>query len=88
MVELPKTYFIVRLWTSKSPFVSMSTHWEEQELASGKKIPAECTIWMERGVSAGGRVLDDNAKPVVAHKVQVQTDSVALATPRRSSNLL
>jgi hypothetical protein len=40
-VELPKTYTILRTWESKKPFVSMLSHWEQAELASEFKPPAE-----------------------------------------------
>src|SRR5215467_4508050 len=37
-VELPKTYYIVRLWASKKPFVGMWAGWERAELAGGKGV--------------------------------------------------
>jgi uncharacterized GH25 family protein len=77
LVELPKTYTIVRLWASKRSFVSMFTHWEQDELATGKYIPDEYTIWLERGVTAGGRIVDENDRPIAGAKVQVRTEGAA-----------
>jgi uncharacterized GH25 family protein/thiol-disulfide isomerase/thioredoxin len=70
-VELPKTYFLVRLWAGKKPFVTMFSHWERNELASGTRLPEEYTIWLEPGVTAGGRILDKQGQPIAGAKVQV-----------------
>ena len=40
-VELPKTFYILRLWASKKPFVTLYAGWEQAELASGKGLPAD-----------------------------------------------
>ena len=58
-VELPKTYYIVRLWASKKPFVAMWASWEQAELAGGKGVPAEYTFRLESAVTAGGRIVDE-----------------------------
>jgi len=81
VVELPKTYTIVRLFTSKPSFAPMFTHWEQKELAAGETIPAEYTIRLEPGVSASGRIVDEAGIPVVGAKVQVQTANDV--SPRR-----
>src|SRR5581483_411995 len=70
-VELPKTFTILRLWASKKPYVTLFSHWEQAELASGKEFPAEYTFRMETGVTAGGRVVDVQGKPIASAKVQV-----------------
>jgi RNA polymerase sigma factor (sigma-70 family) len=71
-VELPKSYYIVRLWVSKKRFVTLFANWEQNELASGTKLPAEYTFRLEPGVTAGGRIVDDQGKPIAGAKVQVQ----------------
>src|SRR5581483_7982523 len=71
-VELPKTYYIVRLWAWKKPFVSMHAGWEQAELSGGKGMPAEYTFRLENAVTAGGRVLDEKGKPVAGAKVEVR----------------
>ncbi len=73
LVKLPKTFTIVRLFTSKPSFAPMFTHWEPNDLLSGQTIPDEYTIRLERGVSASGRILDENDIPVAGAKVQVST---------------
>ena len=70
-VELPKSFYILRLWSSKKPYVEMFSDWEQNELASGVKVPAEYTMRLETGVTAGGRVVDEQGKPIVGAKVQV-----------------
>ena len=70
-VQLPPKYYIVRLWAGKKPFVTMFSHWEESELASGTKIPQDYTIRLESAVTAGGRILDEQGKPIAGVKVQV-----------------
>jgi RNA polymerase sigma factor (sigma-70 family) len=71
-VELPKSYYIVRLWVSKKSFATLFAHWEQNELASGTKLPAEYTFRLEPGVTAGGRIVDEQGKPIAGAKVQVQ----------------
>jgi RNA polymerase sigma factor (sigma-70 family) len=75
LVALPRTYQIVRLFVSKPPLVPMFTHWEKAELAAGKKIPDEYTIQLERGVSAGGQIVDEGGKPIARAKVQVKIEN-------------
>lgn len=70
-VELPKTFYILRIWASKKPFVAMFANWEQNELAGGQKVPAEYTIRLESASSAGGRIVDENDKPVAGAQVQV-----------------
>jgi RNA polymerase sigma factor (sigma-70 family) len=70
-VELPGTYSIVRLWVGKKPFVTMFAGWEQNELASGKGVAAEYTVRLESAVSAGGRVVDEQGKPIAGAKVEV-----------------
>jgi RNA polymerase sigma factor (sigma-70 family) len=74
-VELPKTFTIIRLWASKGPFVTMVAGWEENELASIKEFPAEYTFRLELGVAAGGRIVDEQGKPIAGAKVQVMMAS-------------
>jgi beta-lactamase regulating signal transducer with metallopeptidase domain/uncharacterized GH25 family protein/thiol-disulfide isomerase/thioredoxin len=73
-VELPRSYYIVRLWAGKNPYVTMFSHWEQEELAGNKKLPAEYSIHLERGVKAGGRIVDEHGRPIAGAKVQVSTN--------------
>ena len=68
-VELPKTFTILRLWASARPFVTLFAGWEQNELASGKGVPAEYTFRMEAGVAASGRIVDEEGKPIAGAKV-------------------
>ena len=69
-VELPKTFYIVRLWASKQTLVTMFANWERNELTSNP-LPAEYTFRLGPPVSAGGRVVDEEGKPIANAKVQV-----------------
>src|SRR5205823_14771828 len=80
-VELPKTFYIVRLWASKKPFVTMFTGWEQNELASAKQFPSEYTLQLEASVTAGGRVVDEQGKPITGAKVQVMIANTAEVKP-------
>src|SRR5262249_39402397 len=70
-VQLPKTFYILRLWAIKSPFVSLFANWEQNELASGQEIPAEYVFRMESGVAAGGQIVDEQGEPIASAQVQV-----------------
>src|SRR5438876_3731090 len=70
-VELPKTYYILRLWARKKPFVAMWAGWEQAELAGGKGVPAEYTFRLESAVTAGGRIVDEEGRPIAGAKVEV-----------------
>jgi RNA polymerase sigma factor (sigma-70 family) len=70
-VELPKTFYILRLWASKKPFVTMFANWEQNELASAKKLPADYTFRLEACVTAGGRIVNEQGKPIAGAKIQV-----------------
>ncbi len=72
VVELPKTYFIVRLWAGKKPLIGMFAGWEQEELARGASLPPEYTFRLERSSLAGGRIVDEAGKAVVGAKVQVR----------------
>jgi RNA polymerase sigma factor (sigma-70 family) len=73
-IELPKSYYILRIWASKKTYVSMFSHWEQADLASGVKVPAEYKIWLETPTSIGGRILDEQDTPIVGAKVQVAVE--------------
>lgn len=70
-VELPKSFYILRLWASKKPFVAMFANWEQAELAGGKGVPNEYTFRLEPAVTAGGRIVDEQGKPIGGAKVEV-----------------
>jgi RNA polymerase sigma factor (sigma-70 family) len=90
-VELPKTFTILRLWAwaGKKPFVSMFANWEQNVLASGREFPAEYTFRLESAVAAGGRILDEQGKPIAGAKVQVMLgDDDDLKFSRRDDRAL
>lgn len=74
-VELPKSYSTVRLWANKKPLVGMWAGWEQAELAGGKGMPAEYTFRLESAVAAGGRIVDEQGRPIAGAKVEVSLAS-------------
>ncbi len=71
LIELPKTFSILRLWASKKPLITMFAAWEQAELTSTRDFPNEYTFHLESGVAAGGRIVDEQGKPIPGAKVQV-----------------
>ena len=76
-VELPATFFILRLWARKLPYVAMDAHWERAELASDGTVPAQYTFGLEPAAPAGGRVLDERGRPIEGGRVRVSLDGDA-----------
>jgi RNA polymerase sigma factor (sigma-70 family) len=70
-VELPKTFYIFRLWANKKQHAGLFAGWEQNELAGGAKLPAEYVFRLEPGVSAGGRIVDEQNQPIAGAKVEV-----------------
>ncbi|MFL5327507.1 MAG: sigma-70 family RNA polymerase sigma factor [Gemmataceae bacterium] len=71
-VQLPVSFYTLRLWASKKPYVSMFAGWEKEELSKGGNFPSEFTFRLEKGVTAGGRVVDSDGKPIAGAKVNVR----------------
>jgi RNA polymerase sigma factor (sigma-70 family) len=70
-LELPKSFYILRLWAGMKPFVTMIAGWEQNELASLKEFPAEYSFRLASAVPAGGRVVDEEGKPIAGARVEV-----------------
>lgn len=70
-MELPKTFYTLRLWVSKKGFAPLFAGWEQNELGSGEKLPAEYVFRMERAVTIGSRIVDEQGKPIAGAKVEV-----------------
>ena len=71
VVALPKSFYILRLWASKAPFVTMFAGWEKAELTSDHPFLNEYAFKLEPGALAGGRILDEQGKPIAGAKVAV-----------------
>src|SRR5207245_9040494 len=70
-IQLPKTFHGLRLRASTRPFVPIVAFLDQNDLASGKKFPAGFTFRLESGITAGGRVVDEQGKPIAGAKVEV-----------------
>ncbi len=73
-VELPKTYNMLWLSAGKEPFVTMFSHWGRNELVNGEGVPKEYTMRLESGTTAGGRIVDEQGKPIAGASVQVRLE--------------
>ena len=71
-IQLPKTFQEFRLRANTRQFVPIVTVWSDEiGLASGEKMPAEFTFHLDSGRTAGGRVVDEQGKPIASANVQV-----------------
>lgn len=70
-VELPKTFYILRLWARKTQYAPMFANWEQNELASGSGPGDQYTFRLERAVAARGRIVDEHGKPIAGAQVRV-----------------
>ena len=70
-VELPKAYTSVSLWASKAPFARVFLPWESNELAQGERLPKTYTVSLGRTTTAGGRVVNEEGRPIVGAEVEV-----------------
>jgi Carboxypeptidase regulatory-like domain len=59
------------VWASKNLFVTMVANRDKNELANGTEFPSIYTFRLEPGVPAGGRVVDEQGKPIAGARVQV-----------------
>jgi RNA polymerase sigma factor (sigma-70 family) len=74
LIDVPKSSHDFFLHARTRQFVPIWTGWNHLDLASGKKVPAEFTFRLESGVRAGGRVVDEQGKPIAGATVQVQAN--------------
>jgi hypothetical protein len=75
-VALPQTFYSLRLWAGKRPFVTMFANWEQDELARGQPFPAEYLSRLETGVRIGGRIVDEQGRWSIQRQSQI---SIAIA---------
>ncbi|MCL2648492.1 MAG: M56 family metallopeptidase [Phycisphaerales bacterium] len=73
VVELFKEMDLIRIWTDKSGYVPMFTHWEEKWFAAGNSVPEEVTVTLPKGTVIGGFVKNEQGQPIVGAKVAVIT---------------
>jgi RNA polymerase sigma factor (sigma-70 family) len=74
-IDLPKSYYIVRFWANKKGYASQFANWEESELSNGKGLPSDYTFQLTRSVVVGGRIINEEGKPVEGAKISVRDHS-------------
>jgi protocatechuate 3,4-dioxygenase beta subunit len=75
VADLPDTFYILRVWARKESFAPLCAAWEQAELASGGETPAEYVFRLEPAVTAGGRIVDEQGKPISQARVSVMITS-------------
>ena len=60
-VKLPETYGIVQLWIVKTPYATVYSELKPRKKGH-EQPPGECTIRLEKTVTAGGRIVDDEGE--------------------------
>lgn len=62
--DLPEEIYILRIFMDPPGHLPLNVHWEEAALKNGEDVPAEFAITLHKGVTIGGRVVDDEGRPV------------------------
>ena len=72
-VDLPEaTIEMLRLWASKSGYVTWHAHWWAKFQVDGHLIPAEYTFHLEKGTRIGSIVKNESGEPIAGVRIQVQ----------------
>lgn len=71
LVNLPKSMYILRVWTSKDGYVPTFTHWEQNWFKAGNAAPDEVTITLTKGALIGGFVKNEEGQPVAGARIGV-----------------
>jgi len=87
-VDLPAAAIdMLRLWASKSSYVSWHAHWWAKMQVDGHLIPAEYTVRLEKGTVIGSVVKNESGEPIAGVKVPVtlgQPAAVLHVDPRKN----
>ena len=87
VLDLPKTFHILRIWASKDNLVARFANWEEEELSAGTHVvPREFTFELRRGSTMGGFVLNEDGKPIVGARVEVMRETDEAEENQRTSD--
>jgi len=87
VVDLPRTFRILRIWASKDDLVPRFAHWEEEELSAGTHVvPRDFTFDLRKGTTMGGFVLNEDGKPIVGARVEVMRNSDEAEENQRTSD--
>lgn len=70
-LKLPRRLEILRLWPSKPGFVPEFTNFGNGLHEEGNLLPENYEFRLAKGTSLGGKIVDENGKPVAGVKVDV-----------------
>ena len=82
-VPIPRRLMIMRIWPSKSSYVSQFLNFADGKHEEGKAIPDTITFRLQRGHKISGKVVDENGNPIAGAKVDV---NVEISEPIWDSN--
>jgi hypothetical protein len=69
-VELPGSFYILRLWAKKDGYVPLYAHWESGEIEADKNaIPKQFTFRLQKGATIGGVVKNEDGQPIAGAKI-------------------
>jgi beta-lactamase regulating signal transducer with metallopeptidase domain/thiol-disulfide isomerase/thioredoxin len=71
-IVLPHSLYILRIWADKPGFVSQVIHWENLPRDKRRPVPEHLEIRMQPGTVIGGRVVDEDGKPISGADVSVE----------------
>jgi beta-lactamase regulating signal transducer with metallopeptidase domain/uncharacterized GH25 family protein/thiol-disulfide isomerase/thioredoxin len=73
-VEIPRRLLIMRMWPAKEGYVPLFVNFSEGKHEEGRLIPDEYEFRLPKGHRLGGRVVDEEGKPISNAKVQVKVE--------------
>ncbi len=68
--QLPSKLYILRLWADKPGYVSSYHSWENR--LPRQPVPDEFTFRLQTGTVIGGKVVDEDGKPIAGAKLTIQ----------------
>ncbi|TWT32495.1 Regulatory protein BlaR1 [Posidoniimonas corsicana] len=73
-IAIPHRLNILRLWPSKEGYVPQFMNFSEGTHEEGRLIPDEYEFRLQKGVTLGGRVVDEAGQPIEGALVQVRVE--------------
>lgn len=70
-VHFRQDFHTLRIWAKKHKFVTMLADWQRADVTKSNPLPSEYTFRLEAAGTAGGRVVDEQGKPIAGARVEV-----------------
>lgn len=69
--KLPDKFYIVRIWAYAEGYVPMFIHWEEAQIKSGIRPPAQYGFQLKKGTRIGGTIVNEGGQPIEGAQVVI-----------------